>query len=187
MATEYEKLKQEISEKVKANGGCRYSKADLTQLTSTLLNTPEQEVKTYPLKGSKDEVVTTKPVERYRESLKPVLKQFGVDNAELNKIHDVKFNKEHAEALMDVSTQVIKDYTGSGRKFIFPINDETESQMEISQVDKSEKEVETTKIEEQSPGVYATVPTGKKKKTFAHKELKVSNKVPGWLVEETEI
>ena len=183
MATEYEKLKEEISKKVKENGGCRYSKSDMTQMTTTLLNTPEQEVKTY-LKDP-NEPLTTKPVERYRDSLKPVLKQFGVDNAELDKIQDVKFSKEHAEALMDVSTQVIKDYTGTGRKFVFPVNDASESQMEIAQIEKAEKEVETTKIEQQSDGSYATVPTGKKRKTKAHKEMKVSNKVPGWLIEDT--
>lgn len=179
--TEYEVLKGEIAKKVKAAGGTRHSKSDLTAMTQSLLNSPEQEVKTY-IKDP-DHPVTSKPVERYRESLKPVLKQFGVDAAELNKVQDVKFSKEHAEALNEVATTVIKDYTGVGRKLVLPITDPAESQMEIQQVEKPYKEEDTKKLEQQPDGSYKQVPTGKRKKTKAHKELKSSNKLPAWLVD----
>ena len=185
MSTKYEELKKEITEKVKASGGSRMSKSDLTQMTQTLLNTPEQEVKNY-IKDSK-EPITTKPVERYRESLKSVVKQFGVDSAELDKMKDVQFNKEHAEALNEVAAVVIKDYTSTGRKYIFPITEADESEMSIAQVEKAEKEVETSKIQQKEDGTYESVPTGKKKKTFKHKEMKVSNKIPAWLQEESTI
>lgn len=185
MSTQYEQLKAEITEKVKKSGGSRMSKSDLTQMTQTLLNTPEQEVKNY-IKDS-NEPIATKPVERYRESLKSVVKQFGVDSAELDKMKDVQFNKEHAEALNEVAAVVIKDYTSTGRKYIFPITEADESEMSIAQVEKLEKEVETTKIQQKEDGTYETVPTGKKKKTFKHKEMKVSNKIPAWLQEESDI
>lgn len=183
--TEYDILKETITAKVKEAGGSRHSKGDFTQMTHTLLNTPDQEVTTY-IKDVNDPVVT-KPVQAYRESLKPVLKQFGVDNAELDKIQQVKFDKNAAEAFNDLATQVVKDYTGTGRKLILPINSTDEAQMEIRQETKKETNNETKKLVQKPDGSYESVPTGKKKKTKAHKELKVSNKVPGWLVEETEI
>lgn len=184
MASAYDKLKKEITEKVKAAGGTRHSKSDLTLMTQTLLNTPEQEVPVY----IKDETpVTSKPVERYRESLKSVVKQFGVDNAELDKVNDITFSKDHAEALMDVATTSMKDYIGTGRKMIFPVTSPDESQMEISIVDKNEKTEETRKLVQKEDGSYESVPTGKKKTTKAHKEMKVSNKIPSWLSSETEI
>lgn len=183
--TDYEVLKESVAKKVKDAGGSRHSRSDLISMATTLLNTPEQEVKTY-VKDVKDPVVT-KPVERYRESLKPVIKQFGVDSAELDKIKDVKFSKEHAEALVDLGTQITKDYIDTGRKMIFPINDKDEAQMEIQQVSKSKKVEETKKIVETSPGKYESVPTGKRKTTEAHKEIKASNKVPSWLVETKDI
>lgn len=186
MASEYENLKKEIAEKVKAAGGVRHSKSDLTDMTYTLLNTPDHEVKTY-IKGDVASPVSSKPVERYRDSLKPVLKQFGVDAAEMDKIQDVKFSKEHAEALNDVAQTVIKDYTGVGRKLILPINDTDESQMEIYQDTRKESVIDTTKIVKNDDGSYSTVPTGKRKTTKEHKEMKVSNKVPGWLVSEKQI
>lgn len=183
--TEYELLKEQITSKVKEAGGSRHSKGDFTQLTHTLLNTPEQEVTTY-IKDVNDPVVT-KPVKEYRDSLKPVLKQFGVDAAELDKIQDVKFDKNAAEAFNNLATQVVKDYTATGRKLILPINSTDESQMEIRQEMKKETETETKKLVQKEDGSYESVPTGKRKKTKAHKELKVSNKVPAWLVEESDI
>lgn len=184
MKNDYELLKEQITEKVKEAGGSRHSKSDLTQMTHTLLNTPDQEVTTY-LKEV-NEPVTSKPVQRYRETLKPVLKQFGVDDAEMDKIQSVKFSKDHAEAFNDLACQVVKDYTGTGRKLILPVNDKDEAQMEIQQVTKPEKEEATKKPVKKDDGTYESVPTGKIRKTKAHKEMKVSNKVPGWLIEDRD-
>ena len=183
--TNYELKKEEIAAKVKAAGGTRNSKSDMTAMTHSLLNTPEQEFTTY-IKDVKEPVIS-KPVEKYRESLKPVLKQFGVDNAEMDKIQDVQFSKDHAEAFNELALQTIKDYASVGRKVILPINEKDESQIEFYMDSKPETVVDTTKIEQQADGTYKTVPTGKRKKTKAHKCIKASNKVPGWLVEETQI
>ena len=183
--TEYEKLKADITAKVKSTGGTRFSKSDMTQMTQSMLNSKDYEVKNY-IKDVKDPVVT-KPVEKYRESLKPVLKQFGVDNAELDKVQSVVFGKDHAEALNDLSMQIVKDYTSTGRKLILPINEANEAQMEIYQDIIPETEIETKKIVEVSEGKFEQVPTGKKKKTKEHVRMKVSNKVPAWLVEESEV
>ena len=95
--TEYDILKETITAKVKEAGGSRHSKGDFTQMTHTLLNTPDQEVTTY-IKDVNDPVVT-KPVQAYRESLKPVLKQFGVDNAELDKIQQDASTGQDSEGM----------------------------------------------------------------------------------------
>lgn len=183
--TEYEKMKDEITEKVKATGGKRFSKSDMTQMTMAMLNSEEYEVPNY-IKDVAEPVIT-KPVEKYRESLKGIVKQFGVDAAELDKVHTVKIGKDHAEAINDLSMQIVKDYTSTGRKLILPINSANEAQMEISQRVIEEKEEETKKIEAQADGTYKSVPTGKKKKTKQHTAMKVSNRVPDWLIEESSI
>ena len=183
--TEYDALKAKITENVKKTGGSRHSKSDLVAMSHSMLNSPDYEVKNF-IKDVNDPV-TTKPVERYRDSLKPVLKQFGVDNAELDKVRDVTFNKEHAEAVADLGIQLVKDYVGTGRKLIMPINEKDESQMEISMVEKAASSVETKKIIETAPGKFEQVPTGKRKKTKKHKEMKVSNKVPSWLTDIEDV
>lgn len=179
--TQYDILLESMKEKVNKAGSSRYSKSDHTELTKTLLNTPEQEVPVY-VKDSADPVVT-KPVENYRKSLKGVLNQFGVDKDEAEKIMTVPFNKDHAEAINDLAGIIVKDYTKTGRKLILPITAKDEAQMELSQVTKAKKIEETRKLV-QEKGEYKSVLTGDKKTTAEHKELKASNKVPAWLIKK---
>jgi len=183
--SEYKKLLKEMKDKVQASGSSRHSKQDYISVAQTLLNTPDHEVDVYMRDGG--EKVTTNPVARYRDTLKPVLQHFGVDKAEAEKMDTVTFTKDHAEALMDVATQVIKDYTGTGRKLILPITAEDESQMEISQTQIKEKMEDTRKPEVQPDGTYKSVPTGERKTTKAHREMRCTNKVPGWLVSKEKI
>lgn len=183
--TKYDELKDQIAEAVKKSGGTRYSKADHTAMTQALINSPEQEVEVYM--KDVETPISTKPVARYRDSLKPMLKQFGVDDAELDKVQTMQFTKEHAEALNDVSAIVTKDYINTGRKLVMPITSATESQMEISQTTKPQKTEETRKPVKKDDGTYESVPTGKKKTTFEHTEIKASNKIPSWLQEESDV
>ena len=184
-SNKYIELKNSIREKLEAAGGTRYSQSDLTAMTHTLINTPEHEVKVL-MKDGEDPVVT-KPVERYRESLKPVLKEFGVDAAELDRIQQVQFGKEHANAINEIATTIVKDYTGTGRKLILPITSEDESQMAIYQTTREEKKEETKKPVQQPDGKYVQIPTGKEKTTKQHKEIRVENKIPHWLVSEKNL
>lgn len=186
--TEYDVLCEAIAGKVKKNGSSSYSKSDLVDLTRVLINTPDQEVDIL-VKGSNGKeptIVTTKPVEKYRESLKPVLKQFGIDKAELDKIQEVTFTKDHAEALTELSQMIVKDYTGTGRKLKFPITSPTEGEMSVSQVVVQEKTTDTRKIVKKDDGLYESVLTGKRVTTKEHNALKASNKIPGWLKHEVK-
>lgn len=179
----YTALCAEIAEKVKQKGKA-HSKTDMVAMAQSMINTPEHEVDVYVGSATKGDptVVTTTPVKAYRESLKPVLKSFGIDNDELNKIQDVQFPKKHAEALCELATNLVKDYTSTGRKLVFPINAKNESRMSISQVEVAEKKTEPKKIvKDEKSGKYELIPTGKKVTTKKHEALKAANKVPYWL------
>jgi len=179
----YTELCSEIAEKVKKNGSKSYSKTDMVSMAQMLLNTPEHEVDTYVKNdGKAPTVVTTNPVKDYRDSLKPMLKSFGVDSAEVEKINDMPFTKKHAEAVSELSTVLTKDYTKTGRKLVFPINDKGESQMSVSQVTVEKKTSEPNKIvHDEATGKYSLVPTGKTVTTKEHAAMKATNKVPYWL------
>jgi NACalpha-BTF3-like transcription factor len=182
----YKELCKEIAAKVAKNGTSSYSRTDLVSMTNTLINTPDTEV--VVIVKSKDgtgpEDVTTTPVKRYRESLKPMLKQFGIDKTELDRVQDVTFSKEHSDAMIDLSLNIVKDYMLTGRKLKLPLTGKDESAMEISIVDIGEKINATNKIVKDETGKYASVPTGKTVKTVAHKSIKGSNKIPYWLKSE---
>lgn len=180
----YTELCAEIAEKVKKNGSKSHSKTDMVSMMQTMINTPEHEVSVYVKNtdGSAPSVVTTNPVKEYRESLKPVLKSFGIDNEELDKIQDIQFTKKHAEAICDLSVNLIKDYTGTGRKLALPINEKDEAQMSIAQTHVEEKKTEPKKIvKDEKTGAYNLIPTGKKVTTKEHDVMKASNKIPYWL------
>lgn len=183
--TPYDVLKEEVADAVKKSGGHRHSRSDYNNLTEALLNSPDQEVSVYVKDG--DNPVTTKPVEAYRNSLKPVLKQFGVDDAELGKIQEVQFSKNHAEAFNDLAAVAMKGYLDTGRRLVLPVTGPKESQLDLVKVDRDKTSEETKKIVQNEDGSYDQVPTGKRKTKEAHSEIKASNKLPGWLVSEEPI
>ena len=184
--TRYEELCADITKKVKEKKSTRQSSSDLVDLTQTLLNTPEQKFSIYNKNDSSKKpaaVRVVEPVKRYRESIAGIAtKYFGVDKNEAAKLADeVQFTKKDATAVMDVSTHVIKDYTRTGRKLIFPITSLDESQMEITQVEVPDKIIDIAKITPDANGVYTRELTGEKKKTDAHYSMKASNKIPFWM------
>jgi len=185
--TKYEVLCNEIAAKVKETNSSRHSKGDFVDMAQALLNSPEYVVE-YKLKdGTKGQPMSVKsePVKKYRESLEPVLKSFGIDSSEMGKLQDVQFSKKHAEAVTELASLLVKDLTGTGRKLILPITQMDETQMEISQVKVPKKTAATTKIvKDEKTGDYSTVPTGKEVTTAAHSAVKASNKVPAWLKTE---
>lgn len=180
----YQELCKKISSNVKP-GTTRASRSDLIEMAQTLLNTPEHTFDVYlkDSEGKNPTVIQVNPTKDYREALKNVLvKDFGVDKEEANKIMDIPFSKKHAEAITDLSTFLIKDHLNVGRKVIFPITSKTESQMEIAQVHVDEKVTEIAKIAQGPDGTYTRELTGKTRKTAAHDAIQAKNKVPGWLL-----
>lgn len=177
----YEQVLSDIKKTAKDKKSTRFSKSDFVNSATALLNSDDYEASIFIKDGTEAKEVKTQPVRKFREAMKPVLKKFGVDNAELDKIHDVEFPKAMGEALYDVSTEAIRGYMGTGRAFAFPMGSKDETQMSIAVTDVKEKSVETRMIKQKQDGSYESVPTGKSVTTKKHKALKASNKVPGWL------
>lgn len=162
----------------------RFSKSDLTDLTRGLLNDENHEVSYYSNPSGDTPVsVTKKPAYAYRESLKPILAEFGVDKNEADRIHDIEFDKKHAEALMDVAQVVQHDYIASGKKLKLPQLSANETTVSLQHETVPEK-IEATKKNVIVDGKSQQVPTGKTIKTSERVVTKASNKVAGWLKSE---
>lgn len=178
MGKKYKELTKELRKA--AGNSRRYSKTDYVELTQGLLNEPDHEV-TYYTNPSADTpvAVTKKPVENYREALKDVVKQFGVDKNELSKLDTMEFTKKHAEALTDVAQVAQHDYIESGKKLRLPQFCENETTVTLGYETLPEKVEATNKIEGGK-----SVPTGKTIKTASRNVVKAANKVPAWLKSE---
>lgn len=161
----------------------RYSKGDLVDLTRAALNEPDGgPIYNYYSNPSGDTPVSVekKPVEAYRNALKDVVKQFGVDGQEAEKINTIDFSKKHAEAMIDVVQAVQADYTDTGKKLRLPQFSADSTTVTLSKETLPEK-TEDTKKNTVIDGKTVQVPTGKTIRTEQRTVIKASNKVPGWL------
>lgn len=184
----YTQLLNDIRTKIDNNNQAKgkvstaVSRSDLENITTTLLNTPDHTVSVYSFaakdtNGTGEPVcIEKKPVKRYRDSLKPVLKNLGLDKMDVDKIDDIPLPKEHAAAMMDVVTTAIHDYMKAGRKFSFPITSMDETRMEMICATAPAKTYVGSNFSKDSGDESVVV-------TKERKMLKSKNPVPYWLKE----
>lgn len=180
----YQVMLDELSAKIKGTNKdgkkatCSYSKSDLESLTLGLLNSPDHVVTEYQMKVSEADgtpvTIDKTPSRRYRESLKPMLKALGMDKNDAEKVNDIQFTKEHAAAVVSLSTTVIKDYLKAGRKLVLPVtaNDEARMEMYCDTAPERINQNRFAKTEEEKAKVS---------KTLARTILKSKNATPSWL------
>ena len=179
------RAKIEASSRAKGRASNSVSKSDLEYLATELLNSPDHVVNNYSFSakdtsGTGEPVgVEKKPAKRYRESLKPTLRQLGLDKHDADKIDEIKFPKEHAAAMMDVATTVMHDYMRAGRKFAFPVMEPDETRMEISCVRAPERTSVGNRFQKDSTNTSVT-------RTKERTIIKAKNPVPYWLKETEE-
>ena len=185
----YTTLCSEIKEKIDSSNRAKgrtssaVSRSDLEAMATTLLNTPDHEVTVYSYSakdtsGTGEPVgITKKPTKRYRDSLKPMLRSLGLDKHDADKIDDIPMSKEHAAAMLDVSTTVMHDYMRAGRKFSFPITEPDETRMEMNCVIAPERTSVGNRFKKDDEADDTVTVT--KERAI----LKVKNPVPYWLKE----
>lgn len=152
-----------------------FSKTDFDSLAKALLNTPDFKSTYY---GTKAGEVTTKdvyPVKQYRESLKRILVDYGVDSQEAAKfVSDYTFT--NVDGLYEFISEILYQYMDAGKKFDFPTREDFKASITIKNVEESE-------------GVYSAIakkddpnpPEQFKIKTKKHKVLEKKSKAPTWL------
>ena len=185
----YTQLCSEIKEKIDSSNRAKgrtssaVSRSDLESMATALLNTPDPEVTVYSYSakdtsGTGEPVgITKKPSKRYRDSLKPMLRNLGLDKHDADKIDDIPMTKEHAAAMIDVSTTVIHDYMRAGRKFSFPITEPDETRMEINCVIAPERTSVGNRFKKDDTADDTVTIT--KERAI----LKAKNPIPYWLKE----
>lgn len=166
------------------NGAKVYSKNDLASLATVMFNDPETSFQVVVKKGDTFQHKEINPAKDLRTALiQPILKQYGVDRAEMDKVMSVETTRSGGEALADFSLMLIKNYiskNGMGRKLTLPMTSTDETVQSIV-VDEVPEEVRTTTMIVKDGDAYKTVPTGNQVTTKAHTKLKVGNRVPAWL------
>lgn len=152
-----------------------FSKTDFDSLAKALINTPEHKAVYYGTKGGE---VTTKdvyPVKQFRESLKKVLTDNGIDAQEAAKfVTDYEFT--NVDGMYEFVSEILYQYMDAGKKFDFPTREDFKASMSIKTIEESE-------------GIYSAIPKKGDKnppaefkiKTKKHKVLEKKSKAPDWL------
>ena len=176
--------KTKVSSRATGKSSSSVSKSDLENAMVTFLNTPDHVVTDYTF-ASKDTSgtgepvgVEKKPAARYRNSLKPMLKKMGMDKHDVDAIESITFDKEHAAAMLDVTSHVVHDYMTAGRKFAFPITEPDETRMEIATIRAPERVSVGNRFSKDDNETISV--------TRERTAIKAKNSVPWWQKETRE-
>ena len=161
----------------KESSSTGYSRPVEEKLASALLNDTEYCKKQYVKKGDSFAVKESYPVKEFRDGLKQTLvKEFGIDPAEANKLDKVDFNKGVTTPFADLANTHVMGCMKTGKSYVFNPEDERSTKMQISLREMPAKIIETTKLVQDETGKYNTVPTGDKIQYTDRTEIVAANK-----------
>lgn len=168
----YMELVEEVKNEL-ANGGKRsFSRELFNELTTAYLNDVENTVTIAKTRnGELVEEELNVPM-NFRKMVMKILLDFGVDKQEAEKILTNDYQFKDLSALYEVSSELIMNYAGTGKKFNFI----TKPDMQCSLlIDDYEEEVKLTK----RPGA----PDEEAKEVLykKHRKAKITSTCPEWL------
>ena len=168
----YNELVNQVREEI-SNGGKRsFSRELFNELTLAYMNDVDNV--TTIAKTKNGEMVTEEinVPQNFRKMIMKILLDFGVDKQEAERIMTNDYQFKNLDALYEVSSELILNYAGTGKKFNFI----TKPDLEVSLlIDEYEECVKLNK----RPG--ATDEEAKEVKYQKHKRAKVSSTCPDWL------
>ena len=168
----YMELVEEVKNEL-ANGGKRsFSRELFNELTTAYLNDVENTVTIAKTRnGELVEEELNVPM-NFRKMVMKILLDFGVDKQEAEKILTNDYQFKDLSALYDVSSELIMNYAGTGKKFNFIAKPDMQCSLLI---DDYEEEVKLTK-RPGAPDEEAREVLYKK-----HRKAKIESTCPSWL------
>jgi len=152
-----------------------FSRTDFDTLLKALVNETEYSADYCGTKNGEMVKKTVQPVKMFRESLKRVLMNFGVDSHDAEKIvKEYKFT--NVDGWYELMSEIIYRYMEANKKFDFPTREDFKASISIKTVD-------------EATGTYSAIkkkgetgPTEQFKiNTKSHKILEKKSKAPSWL------
>lgn len=171
----FNEIKSNVS--VSKNGKVKktFSRTDFDALLKAMLNETEYSTEYCGTKNGEMVKKTVQPVKMFRESLKRVLMNFGVDSHDAEKIvTEYKFT--NVDGWYELMSEIIYRYMDANKKFDFPTREDFKASISIKSVEKA-------------VGTYSAIKkkgeTGPAEKfkieTKSHKILEKKSKAPAWL------
>lgn len=148
-----------------------FSRSDFNKLTKAYLNTPGLAIQKAVAKGDDEyEVQEIFPVLEFRKMLQVILKDFGVDKQESEKILTDAYQIRNADSMYDLLSGVLYSYLDAGKKFDFHTLPDFKGSISLL-------EMAETVTEQRNIQTGETFKMNKKQ----HKVVKTQSKAPKWL------
>ena len=171
----FNEIKESVT--VSKNGKVKktFSKADYDKLLKAMVNDPSYKATYCSTKGGevvKKEVEVTK---MFRESIKKILINFGVDKQEAEKVvSDYQFT--NVDGWYELAAESIYKYMEAGKKYDFPTREDFKGSLSMKEVEESVGTFTSIRKKgDTSPAKEFKI------KTKKHKVLEKKSKAPAWL------
>lgn len=178
MAKNFYEVLAEIKAGAEASSVKSFSKSDFEKLVRAFVNTPDYECEIVKTKNGEMVKSTVNPVANFRGMIRTILKDFGVDKAEAEKVM-TEYEIRTCDMYEFVS-EIIYKYMEAGKKFDFINKEDFSGSMSLKFVEEEEKEYTEIRKKDADPSV--PLKTFKQRKK-AHKVLEKKSKCPKWLKE----
>jgi len=162
----FEEIKNGITLSKKGKPIVSFSRGDFDKLTKAFLNEIDYKVESVSTKGN--ELVTKEvfPVQLFRNMIKTILLDFGVDKQEAQRIVE-SYEFRNTDGLYEVCSELIYKYVDAGRKFDFIPKEDFNGSIVLKDVS-------------EFVGQYTNIQDGQKIsiRKEAHKLLKAKSRCP---------
>ena len=168
----YNELVNEVREELKSGGKRSFSRELFNDLTLAYMNDIDNTVTIAKTRNGELVEEELNVPTNFRKMIMKILLDFGVDKQEAEKILTNDYQFKDLSALYEVSSELILNYAGTGKKFNFI----TKPDLQVSLIiDDYEEEVKLTK----RPGA----PDSEAKEVLykKHRKAKVESTCPSWL------
>lgn len=178
MAKNFYEVLDEIKERAQASSVKSFSKSDFEKLVRAFVNTPDYECEVVKTKEGEMVKSTVNPVANFRSMIRTILKDFGVDKDEAEKV--MTDYEIRTCDMYEFISELIYKYMEAGKKFDFITKEDFSGSMSLKFVEEEEKEFTEIRRKDADPNVPLKKFTQRKK---AHKVLEKKSKCPSWLKE----
>lgn len=174
MAKTFQEVFNEIKENVTVSKTGKkvksWSRQDFNKMAKAFLNTPEYTFQKAVAKGDTYETVDVMPVKEFRKMIQSILKDFGVDKAESERVLTETELVKNADAMYELVSELIYQYLAADKKFDFVQRADFSGAIKLKDI-------------EEITSVHRNVQDGSEIKINkkAHKVLDKQSKAPKWL------
>lgn len=168
----FTEIKEGLSVSGKGKVVKTFSRSDFDKLAKAFLNDVNYTTETVSYRGGELQRKEVKPVQAFRGMIQAILRDFGVDKAEAERIMDETYAIKSVNGLYELVSELIYVYMDAGKKFDFMSKEDFTGSILLDEVEESTDDYTIKK----SDGTQNTYKVTKQK----HKVLNKKSKCPQW-------